>query len=637
MSPVSEPRIIRFGVFEVDLRSGEVRREGRKVALQEKPFQVLAMLLEHPGEVVTREELQQRLWSGDVFVDFERGVNTAIKKVRLALDDTADNPRFVETLPKRGYRFIAPVAPVTVPAVPPASSTEPPRARRSSPRWVTLPAGLGIGLALLALAGRLWPPRNVFAGRSTLLVLPFQNLSGDVAEEYVSDGLTDEMIAQMGRLKPDRLGVFGRTTSMHYKGTALRADEIGRELGAEYLLSGSVRRSGSHVRVTAALVRAQDQVQLWTDTYDRQLNDLLRLQTEVAISIAGTIPLALSADDRARIALSAPVDPAAHLAYLRGLYYWNKFEPGAAPKAIEQYQRSIELAPGYAAAHAGLASAYTQLTVLGLAPPRDAYPKAKAAAAEALRIDPRLADAHNPLGWGALAYDWDFPAAEREFRNAIALDPNAAEGYHGLGMYQAAMGRTDEALSTMRRALDLDPLSLHINHKLCVILYWARRYDAAIDQCRKTIDLDPRYALGHWTLAHVYDAKGLHDQAQDEYFLSEEYMGGDMGNLERERVELRTRGWKAMLREGVEGWSAALESAKDPGEAEAVAVIVASQWARLGEKEKALAWLERSYPSHDFLLAFLGVDPLFDPLRAEPRFQALIRKIGLPAPGVPRA
>src|SRR5262245_48851086 len=249
MSPVSEPRIVRFGVFEVDLRSGEVRREGRKVALQEKPFQVLALLLEHPGEVVTREALQQRLWSGDVFVDFERGLNTAIKKVRLALDDTAENPRFVETLPKRGYRFIPPV---TVPPVPAPSSAEPPRAHRSAARGVTLLVGLGIGLALLALAGRLWSPRSVFAGRSTLLVLPFQNLSGDVAEEYVSDGLTDEMIAQMGRLKPDRLGVFGRTTSMHYKGTTLRADEIGREMGAEYLLSGSLRRSGSHVRVTAA-------------------------------------------------------------------------------------------------------------------------------------------------------------------------------------------------------------------------------------------------------------------------------------------------------------------------------------------------------------------------------------------------
>src|SRR5262249_34895882 len=219
---------------------------------------------ERPGEVVTREELQQRLWSGDVFVDFERGLNTAIKKVRLALDDTAENPRFVETLPKRGYRFIAPV---TVAGDPAPSLPEPPRARRrASARWVTLLAGLGLGLAILALAGRLWTPRSVFAGRSTLLVLPFQNLSGDVAEEYVSDGLTDEMIAQMGRLKPDRLGVFGRTTSMHYKGTTLRADDIGREMGAEYLLSGSVRRSGSRVRVTAALVRAQDQVQLWADT-----------------------------------------------------------------------------------------------------------------------------------------------------------------------------------------------------------------------------------------------------------------------------------------------------------------------------------------------------------------------------------
>jgi TolB-like protein/DNA-binding winged helix-turn-helix (wHTH) protein len=630
MPPASESQTVRFGVFEVDLRSGELRREGRKVGLQDKPFQVLALLLEHPGEVVTREELQQRLWPGDVFVDFEHGLNTAIKKVRLALNDEAENPRFVETLPKRGYRFIAPVAAAPAPAVP---SLEPPPPRPSLVRSATFVAALGLGFVLLALAGRLWPTRSVSAGRSTLLVLPFQNLSGDAGEDYISDGMTDEMIAQVGRLKPERLGVFGRTSSMHYKGTTLRSDEIGREMGAEYLLSGSVRRSGNRVRVTASLVRAKDQLQLWTEVFDRQLDDLLRVQGDVATAIAGAIPLALSADDRARLAPSAPVSAAAQLAYLKGLYFWNKFDPETAPKAIEQYQSAIDQAPEYAAAHAGLASAYTQLATLGLAPPRDAYPKAKAAAAEALRIDPHLADAHNPLGWAALAYDWDFPAAEREFRAAITLDPNAAEGHHGLGMYQAAMGRTSEALATMRHARDLDPLSLHLNHKLCAILYWAREYDAAVAQCRKTIELDARYGLGHWTLAHVYDAKGLHDQAQDEYLLSEEYMGGDVQSLERERVELKARGWKPMLREGVEGWSAALLAAKDPREAEAVAAVVASMWARLGDKEKTLTWLERSYPSRDFLLAFLAVDPLFDPLHGEPRFQALVRKIGLPAPG----
>jgi TolB-like protein/DNA-binding winged helix-turn-helix (wHTH) protein/Tfp pilus assembly protein PilF len=630
METAREPRILRFGAFETDLRSGELRREGRKIALQEKPFQVLALLLEHPGEVVTREELQQRIWKGDVFVDFEHGLNTAIKKVRLALGDSAENPRFVETLAKRGYRFIAPVSAMPGGA---AATERPPAPSRLGWRAALFPL---LALLMAFAVVRLWPSRSVSAARSTVLVLPFQNLSGDAAQEYFSDGMTEEMIAQVGRLKPDRLAVIGRTSSVHYKTTTLRADEIGREMGVEYLLSGSVRRSGDRVRVTVALVRAQDQVQLWTETYDRELKDVVQVQTAVAQAIAGSIPLALSADDRARLAPGRPIDPAAHEAYLEGLYQWNKFDPQATPKAIELFQRAIDRDPGYALAHAGLASAYTQLTVFGLASPREAFPKAKAAAAEALRIDPSLAAAHNSLGWTALVYDWDFPTAETEFTRAIALDPNSGEGYHGYGMYQAAMGRMEPALATMRHARDLDPLSLHINHKLCAILYWTREYDAAIDQCRRTIELEPRYGNAHWHLAHAYDAKGLHDEAQEEYFLADQYTGGDAERLKGDRAALKATGWRRFVRQGVEGWSTALKSAKDPREAEAVASIVAEQWARLGEKEPTLEWLERSCDGRDFFVAFMGVEPLYDPLRSEPRFQKLLKRVGLPAAGAPR-
>jgi TolB-like protein/DNA-binding winged helix-turn-helix (wHTH) protein/Tfp pilus assembly protein PilF len=631
MEPERDSQRLRFGAFEADLRSGELRREGRKVALQEKPFQVLALLIERPGEVVTREELQQRIWPSDVFVDFEQGLNTAIKKVRLALDDSAENPRFVETLAKRGYRFISPVSTASVAGMPVTES-------KSRPSWVGWRVALFLLLALgVALAiVRFWPPHSVSAGRSKLLVLPFQNMSGDAGEEYFSDGMTEEMIVQVGRLKPDRLAVIGRTSSMHYKGTAPRADEIGRELGVEYLLSGSVRRSGRQVRVTVALVRTADQVQLWTETYDRDLEDVLQVQTAVATAVAGAIPLVLSADDRARLAAAAPLDPAVHEAYLQGLYFWNKFDPRATPKAIERFQQAIDRDRGFALAHAGLASAYTQSAVLGIASPREAYPKAKAAAVEALGIAPNLSEAHNPLGWAALLYDWDFPAAERDFTRGIALDPNSAEAYHGYGMYQAAMGRMEAGLATMRHARELDPLSLHINHKLCAILYWSRQYDAAIGQCRRTLELDSRYSPAHWHLAHALDAKGLHDEAQEEYFLADQYMTGDAERVRQSRAAAKASGWKPFLRQSVEGWSAALKSANDPQEAAAVADIVAEQWARLGEKERALEWLERSADARDFFAPFIGVEPLYDPLRSDPRFQKLLRRIGLPEAGGPR-
>jgi TolB-like protein/DNA-binding winged helix-turn-helix (wHTH) protein/Tfp pilus assembly protein PilF len=623
--PAGDIGPVRFGVFEANLRTGELRRDGRRVSLQEKPFQLLAALLERPGELVTREELRQRLWSADVFVDFEQGLSGAIKKLRTALDDSAENPRFVETLARRGYRFIAPVGAAPASLAPAAEQ----RARRFGGGWRLLLAALALAVGFGVLA-RLWLSRSVSAGRSTLLVLPFQNLSGDAEQEYVSDGMTEEMITQVGRLKPDRLAVIGPTSAMHYKGTTLRADEIGRELGVEYLLSGSVRRSGGQVRVTVALVRVKDQVLLWSDSYDRELKDVLGVQSSVAQAIAGAIPLALSADDRARLAVPRPVDPVAHEAYLEGLYFWNKFSPETVPKAIEHFQRAIDRDPGYAPAHAGLAYAYGTLAVFGISPAREAYPKSKAAAAKALQIDADQVDAHHALGWAAFIFDLDFPAAEREFTRAIALDSNSGEAYHGYGMYLAAMGRSDSSIAAIRRARELDPLSLHINHKLCAVLYWARQYDAAIAQCRRTLELEPRYGPAHWHLAHAYDAKGMHDEAQEEYFLAHEFIGGDVEQIRRDRAAVKVSGWRPILRQGAEGLSNALKGSRNPHEAEEMAYIVAWMWARLGETDPTLEWLEKSYAARDFFLPFIGVEPLFDPMRSHPRFQQLLRRIGLP-------
>jgi TolB-like protein/DNA-binding winged helix-turn-helix (wHTH) protein/Tfp pilus assembly protein PilF len=622
--PDGAGRILHFATFEIDLRAGELRKQGLKVRLQEQPFQVLAMLLEHPGEVVTRDELRQRLWPADVFVDFEQGLNSAVKKVRLALGDEAESPRFVETVARRGYRFIPQVEEAV-------GRTGGPRPDRWDKTRRARVAAAAIFLPLALLLGlRLWPRESAAERQIRLLVIPFDNLGGDPSQQSFSDGMTEEMVSQLALLHPERLAVIARTTGAHYRGTSKSAHEIGRELDVDYILEGSIRRDGGQVRVTAGLVRTRDDVQLWTASFDRDLKDVLGLQAEVARSVAGGIPIDVTPAERARLAGARPVDPEAHEAYLEGLYFWNKFTPEAAPKAVELFQRAIARDQGYAPAHAGLASAYSLLAVLDIVPPREAYPKSKAAAARALGIDADQVDAHDAVAWAAFIFDYDFRAAEREFAHAIALDRNSAEAYHGYGMYLAAMGRSDSSLAAIRRARDLDPLSLHINHKLCAVLYWARQYDAAITQCRQTLEIEPRYGPAHWHLAHAYDAKGMHDEAQQEYFLAWEGVGGDAEQIRRDRAAVKARGWQPVLREGVEGWSNALKGSKDPREAEEAAYMVAEMYARLGETEPTLEWLERGYDARPFFLPFIGVEPLFDPLRSHPRFQQLLQRIGLP-------
>jgi TolB-like protein/DNA-binding winged helix-turn-helix (wHTH) protein len=610
-------RVLRFGTFDVDLRTGELRKQGLKVRLQDQPFQILAELLNRPGELLTREALCQKLWPGDVFVDFDQGLNNAVKKLRLALGDDAENPRFVETVARRGYRFIASVEEVSGPQ---------PVARRRRA------AALALGGMLLGAVFLVRPhlSSSVPAGTIRMVVLPFDNLSGDPGQQYFSDGMTAEMIAQLGQLHPERLAVLARTTAEHYRGTRKSTREIGRELEVDYILEGTVRRVAGQVRVTAALVRTRDEVQLWTATFDRESKDLLEIQAEVARSVARGIPIDLTTAEQARLAKARPLDPEAHEAYLEGLYFWSKFNPDSAPKAVEHFQRAIARDPGYAPAHAGLASAYALLAVFDILPPREAYPKSKDAAARALQLDVNQADAHDALGWAAFAFDWDFPAAEREFTRAIALDPNSAEAYHGYGMYLAAMGRADSSLTAMRRARELDPLSLHINHKLCAVLYWARQYDAAIAQCRRTLEIEPRFGPAHWHLAHAYDAKGMHDEAQEEYFLAHESIGGDVEEIRRNRAAVKISGWRNILSQGVDGWSKALKSSQNPREAEEAAYIVAWMYARLGETDPTLEWLEKGYEARPFFLPFIGVEPLFDPMRSHPRFQKLLRRIGLP-------
>ncbi len=613
--------LVRFGVFEADLRSGELRRSGRKVSLQDRPFQVLALLLERPGEVVTREDLRQSLWPADVFVDFDQGLNNAVKKLRLALDDSAESPRFVETLARRGYRFIAPVESLAPPT---------PLAAR---RWGLLrPAAAALlttALVVLLYAAReRWPTRPPPTGRIMLAVLPFANLSGDVGQEYLSDGMTEEMIAQVGRVHPGGLGVIGRASSMHFKGKAKSVEQVGRELGVDYLLSGSVRRAGERIRVTAELVRVRDQVQLWNGSYDRELRDVIDLQIEVARAIAVEMPVRPTAEERARRASSRPVKPAAYESYLRGRYFWNEYTLEAERKAIEHFEKALAEDPGYAPAWAWLGSAVTIAAHMRGLPPKEAMPKARAALTRALALDPDAAEVRAHDGWLKLTYEWEFEAAEQAFRRALALNPSLANAQQGHSLYLAAMGRVEESVTEMRPARELDPLSVPVSSDLCLALYYARRYDEAIAQCRATLEMDPGFLPAQFFLTRLYEVEGMHALAIEADIKA---TGVNFGGKswfpewsERLRSAYRTSGWRGSRREQIKWLMAAPPTAPEP------AYFVAEEYALLGDKEGALDWLEKAYDGRRYHLVFLKVEPQFDILRGEPRFESLLRRIGLP-------
>jgi TolB-like protein/DNA-binding winged helix-turn-helix (wHTH) protein len=619
--PSQSRSVVHFGVFHVDLRAGELSKNGVKVRLQEQPFQILALLLEHAGEIVSREELRQRLWPADTFVDFDHSLGTAINKIREALGDSADNPRFVETLARRGYRFIAPVS--LEPEAAPAATT---RASFLQTRWFVLALAVVLsGTVYFAWHGfrqRLNRP----TGKVMLAVLPFDNLSANPEQDYFSDGLTEEMIAQLGNLEPQRLGVIARASAMQYKHSPKGAAQIGRELGVDYLLEGSARRADGRVRITAQLIQVSDQTHLWAESYERDLRDILVLQRDVAAAIAQQIRLALSADTRARLAQQRPVNPEAHEAYLKGLYFWNKLSVPGLLKSREYFQQAIDKDPGYAQGYAGLAASYGVLGNMGMLPPREAYPKARAAAKKALEIDEGLSDAHGQLGWEALFYERDWTQAEREFRRAIALNPSNANARDGLAMYLAALGRLDGAVAEIRRARDLDPLSLVVNGDVGMVLFFARQYDQALDHLQKTREMDPNFPPTYWHMARVYEAKGMPEEAYQMYLKSMTLAEGSpkfRAALEQAHAE---GGWRR-------AWQKATDLARQHSlmdERAPLAFWLAEYSVRLGDKDQALDSLLKAADERFYLVVFAKADPRFDGLRSDPRFAELLRRIGLP-------
>jgi TolB-like protein/DNA-binding winged helix-turn-helix (wHTH) protein/tetratricopeptide (TPR) repeat protein len=634
-APAGSPPV-RFGVFELDVRTGELRKGGTRIRLQEQPFQVLAALVERPGEVVTREELRERLWPSGVIVDFDHSLNKAVNKLRDALGDAADNPRFIETLPRRGYRFLIPV---TDSVKRPNSVVEPddivcpapevPEADRfwSKSRILAGLAVVAMALGVMAL-WRTWPAQaSPPPGRIMLAVLPFRNLAGSPDEDYFSDGLTEEMIAELGRLtSDDRLGVIARTSAMHYKNTSRLVTEIGRELGVDYILEGSIRRAGRRVRITAQLVQIRDQTNLWSESYDRDLADVFAIQNDVASRIAGSLALELLPPQRASRASAPTTDIVAHEEYLKGRFLWSKRTEDGLRGSLDHFQRAVAADPGYARGYVGLADSYNLLADYGALAPADALPRARGAALRALEIDPRLAEAHASLAWTTLVYDRDIASAEQGFRRAIALNPGYASAHQWYAFCLKAAGRHEDAMREVRRAQELDPLSLIINAVVAWHHYYARQYDDAIAQARRVAALDPTFSRVNSYLGWSLLEKGEYAPALEALQKATDLFGNSPARRAEMAHALAVAGRTAEARRVLEEMTTLARTQYVESD------LIARIHVGLGDRDRAFEWLERALAEHAPKLVLLRVDPRVDSLRSDPRFADLLRRAGLSEP-----
>jgi TolB-like protein/DNA-binding winged helix-turn-helix (wHTH) protein/Tfp pilus assembly protein PilF len=650
--PASSSRKIRTGLFEIDLASGQMHKNGRRVPLQEQPFRVLAMLLESPGEAVTRQELQARLWPADTYVGFDEGLNTAIRKLRTAFSDSAANPRFIETLPRRGYRFIAPLSAtgtesgfygnsVVVDPEPPrqdeqqANTPDHPAFSAEVLRWPWKTVGVGVALVLVVAVTAYLVRTHTYPGpqkRTMLAVLPFQNLSNDPRQEYFSDGLTEETITDLGQLSPEHLGVIARTSAMAYKHTGKSVSQIGHELGVDYILEGSVRREGGKARVSAQLIRVSDQTHLWAQNYDRDLQDLLDVQNDLGKAIAEQVRANLTPQRQFELSRKHMVNPEAYDLYLKGRFYWNQRTPDAIKESIGYFQQATARDSNFALAYAGLADAYNISNIIGPVSPRDSFPQAKAAATRAILLDPSLAEAHAALGMEKSHYEFDFPGAETEFLKAIEVNPNSTYAHlFYSNCFLMPMGRQTQAIAENKMALQLDPLSLPINNFMGMTYIFAADYGSAYRQFQHTIAMDPSFPLAHEYFGWLLTTMGRYREAIKENEKSDVLVGASP----EEAAAKATIMLRALESGGEKGfWQKHLDldlaAMKQPG-SYVPSSTLAADYALAGENDKAFAWLDKAYDEREGQsVTLLKVDPSFKNLRSDPRFSALLQKIGLP-------
>lgn len=650
---------LRFGRdFELDPGTYQLRRAGRAIKLERIPMDILLLLAAERSRVVSRDEIAEQVWGKDVCLDVDNSINSAIRKIRQALRDDPEQPRYIQTVTGRGYHFIAVVtapdetrletSPPAETATPAAALTpeivEPPPRDESavlieSPptaeteatserprRW--WPLALMIALVLLAGVSLLWwkrtQARAVARGPVRMAVLPFQNLTGDPSQDYFSDGFTEEMIMQLGALDPHHLAVIARTSVMAYRDHRTPVEQIGRDLGVQYVLEGSVRRDADKVRVTAQLIPVREQTPVWSKEYDHDPQDLLVVQSEISRAIAGEIESTLGARNVLTVHAGPRLSPQEYEAYdlyLRGRYLWSKRTFQDLQGAASWFQQAIALDPNYAPAYAGLADSYAIMSAYGDVPPNQYIPLARAAAQKALQLDGSLAEAHTSLALIAQNYDWDWKTAEKEYRRAIELNPNYATAHHWLAECLAYQGRFEEALAESERARQLDPLSLIIATDNGAIYYFARQYDRAISRFKTVLDVDPSVGRAH-LIVDAYVEQGKYDDALaavNEWPLS-------VGNT-----------WTLAMRTYVYGRSgnktkalAALEELKKSGNYATGDHSAAfdQAYSGIGDNAVWLDWLEEAVRQHNTLPTAFKVDPRYDPLRNEPRFQKLLRDAG---------
>jgi TolB-like protein/DNA-binding winged helix-turn-helix (wHTH) protein/tetratricopeptide (TPR) repeat protein len=644
------PQTYRFGLFELDERQGDILKQGSRMRLRGRPYDILLILLNRPGELITREELRARLWSSDTFVDFDHGLNASVNRLRDVLGDSAESPRFIETIPRKGYRFMAPVtvtvspqqrpseiaqdataivtenavtASVTVPAesLPEVSAAVPPTSRL---RQLRVPLAIGT-LVIATVAAAVWRLSGTHldsAATMRLAVLPFRNVSGDPEQEFFSDGFTDEMISELGALEPSRLGVIARTTSMHYKGSQKNARDIGTELGVNYVLEGSVRREGDRVRINADLVETKGQTSLWSDTYDRKAADVIDIQKDVAMAIARSVVPTLS--NRGALSVHTTPTPLATYEFtLKGRFFREQATEDSTRKAIEYFDRAIAIDPSYAPAYAAKGDAYRLLGAPGweVEAPEALLKKARESAQRALTLDASSSDAHAAMAMVLFSYDWDLVAAEREIKEAIRLNPSSSKAHQYYSGILTGAERMDEATQEARRGAELDPLSATAGTTLGVRLYYSNRIDEAEAEFQKTLEVAPSFAVAHWGLAQCYRLKGRMEEQLDELTKAVTLSGNS--------AYMRAHLGYGYAAAGDRAHALAIaEELEAEGPRRYVAPYhLALIAAGLGDTAGAARWLDRAFRDRSGWIVFLSVEPEFRTIRQAPEVQRLLASV----------
>jgi TolB-like protein/DNA-binding winged helix-turn-helix (wHTH) protein/Tfp pilus assembly protein PilF len=632
VSSPTKPNIVSFGAYEFNAYSGELRKEGMRVRLEGQTLAILRMLLDRPGELVTREELQKKLWPGDTFVDFEHSLNAAVKRLRAVLSDSADQPRFIETLTQRGYRFVAPINSVgTVReyeehlAVTGESQARPRVAFHGRRVWlVAASAVCVIGIAYWGWRlGRNRPTAPAFHPVRSLVVLPLQNLSGDPSQEYLADGMTEELIGRLANIHGMR--VISRTSAMHFKNTQLSVPEIAKTLGVDAIVEGSVIREDGEVRVHAQLIRGATDEHIWAGEYQREYRSLLALQDEVARNIVEQVEISLTPRERMTLASTHPVDPEAHEDYLKGRYYFNQRTQDALNKSIGFFQQAIMRDPSYPLAYSGLADAYSMLGFRGAFPSKDALSRAKTAALKAIDLDDNLAEPHASLAFIAETHEWDWATAEREYKRAVQLNPGDARTHNWYAGYLIYVGRFEEGVSEARRARELDPLSLPVNNALAGRLLAAGRYDEALEQVQETLQLGPHFAPAHQTLGWAHLHGGKSEDAIQDFQKALQLSGSEDTDL---MLDLGFAYATAGNREEAGRILDKLKNLRKRGIVPSGSIGIL--YGALGDLNEAFGWLEKAYEERDPQLTYLKAGRRFEPLRQDPRFRELMRRVGLP-------